>query len=73
MVHLQQKNRIRRKAGFHIPQKQGALQPILYEVAKTFQEFLALTSHSQASEHHLYKDHRSTYRSPAHHLALPLL
>ena len=53
MVHLQQKNRIRRKAIFHIPQKQGALQPILYEVARTFQEFKALESHSQASEHHL--------------------
>ena len=73
MVHLQQKNRIRRKAAFHIPQKQEALQPILYEVAKTFQEFKALESHSQASEYHLYRDHRSKYRSLAHHSALLML
>ena len=46
MVHLQQKNCIRQKAVFHIPQKQEALQSILYEVAKTFQEFKALKSHS---------------------------
>ena len=66
MVHLRQKNRIRRIAVFHTPQRQGALQPVLFEAVKTFQEFRALESNLQASEHHLSKGHRSKYHSPVH-------